>query len=68
MEQKDIGAMMLAFADAAVKMGREGFEADLDFSESSLQKVEEILTHLSTEMPESATDALRRGAPTLAAK
>lgn len=57
MEQTDISAMMLAFADEAVKMGREGFEVELDFSESSLQKVEEILTHLSTEMPESASEA-----------
>src|SRR5436309_15682385 len=57
MEQKDISAMMLAFADEAVKMGREGFEVELDFSEGSLQKVEEILSQLSTEMPESATDA-----------
>jgi len=57
MEQKDIGAMMLAFADEAVKMGREGFEMELDFSEASLQKVEEILSHLSSEMPEGASDS-----------
>jgi hypothetical protein len=54
MEQKDIGTMMLAFADEAVKMGRESFEMDLDFSEGSLQKVEQILSHLANEMPESA--------------
>jgi len=40
--------MMLAFADEAVKMAREGFEVELDFSENSLQKVEEILSGLST--------------------
>src|SRR2546423_8205547 len=56
MEQKDISAMMLAFADEAVKMAREGFEMELDFSESSLQKVEQILSHLANEMPESAGD------------
>ena len=54
MEQKDISAMMRALADEAVKMGREGFETELDFSEASLQKVEQILSQLSKEMPENA--------------
>jgi hypothetical protein len=54
MEPKDISAMMLAFADEAVKMGRKRFEMELDFSENSLQKVEQILAHLANEMPESA--------------
>ena len=57
MEQKDISAMMLAFADEAVKMAREGFETELDFSESSLQQVEQILSHLCNEMPESAGES-----------
>src|SRR5690242_17355583 len=57
MEQKDVATMMLNFAEEAVKMGREGFETDLDFSESSLEKVEKILAHLSTEMPDSASES-----------
>jgi hypothetical protein len=56
MEQKEIGAMMMAFAEEAVKMGRDEFDAELDFSEASLQKVEQILAHLAAEMPERVGD------------
>ena len=56
MDPQEINKMMLDYAQEAVKMGREQFHVELDYSEHSLEQVEEIMGDLSSAMPDSATD------------
>lgn len=51
MSEVTITDVMQAYAQDAVDVARERFQATLDFSESSLEKVEEILAHLHNSLP-----------------
>ncbi|MGA8672630.1 MAG: hypothetical protein WB679_22325 [Terracidiphilus sp.] len=43
----DLGAMMDGYAQAAVELGSEGFQQNLDFSSESIENLDEILVLIS---------------------
>lgn len=50
--EQTLEAMVAGLADDAVKLGRE-FKLQLDFSEHTLEQVEEVLAQLAEELPKT---------------
>jgi hypothetical protein len=51
MADEKLAERMAALAEGAVKLAREDYETELDYSEESLQRVEEILGRLYLDIP-----------------
>lgn len=51
MSEIPIASVMQVYAQEAVDVAREQFQMTLDFSENSLEKVEEILAYLHNSLP-----------------
>jgi hypothetical protein len=63
MSEATITDVMQAYAQDIVDLASEQFQTNLDFSESSLEQVEEILARLYNSLPKSALGKLFRRGP-----
>lgn len=63
MEQVTVADMMAAYAEDAVELARNQFGIDLDYSEASVQRVEEILDSLYRQRPSGPLVRLFRRGP-----
>ncbi|MBN2257698.1 MAG: hypothetical protein JW704_07730 [Anaerolineaceae bacterium] len=63
MSEVTITDMMQAYAQDAVDYAGNQFRVDLDFSENSLEQVEQILATLHNDLPKGALGKLFKGGP-----
>ena len=63
MAEVTIADMMQAYAQDTVDYARNQFQVDLDFSENSLQQVEQILATLHNALPKGALGKLFKSGP-----
>jgi hypothetical protein len=64
MPENDLSEQMRALAENAVTLARNQHQTSLDFSEDSLQLVEDILSKLSRDIPKTLFGRLLKRGPT----
>jgi hypothetical protein len=63
MPEPTIADMMRAYAEDCVDLAKTQFQAELDFSENSLEKVETILNLVSTSVPKGPLAKIAKRGP-----